>query len=142
MDSGAAWNADRKWIGTSTPPQAHRAAEYGGEVILDDATRQLIDGRNFATLATLNPDGSPQTSVIWVGLDDDAVVFSSTAARRKIRNIARDPRVSLTIFDLADPYRTVEIRGTVEVVDDPDRDLPKRLSHKYVGRTRHPNQPR
>lgn len=99
----------------------------------DDATRQLIDGRNFATLATLNPDGSPQTSVIWVGLDGDAVVFSSTTGRRKIRNIARDPRVSLTIFDLADPYRTVEIRGTVELADDPDRELPRRLSHKYVG---------
>lgn len=100
---------------------------------LDDGTRQLIDGRNFATLATLNADGSPQTSVIWVGLDDDAVVFSSTTGRKKIRNITRDPRVSLTIFDLANPYRSVEIRGTVELVDDPEKELPRRLSHKYVG---------
>jgi PPOX class probable F420-dependent enzyme len=102
-------------------------------VTFDDATRQLIDGRNFATLATLNPDGSPQTSVIWVGLDGDAVVFTSTTDRKKIRNIARDPRVSLTIFDTANPYRTAEIRGTVELIDDPDRKLSHRLSHKYVG---------
>ena len=100
---------------------------------LDDTTRQLVDGKNFATIATLNPDGSPQTSVIWVGLDGDAVVFSSTTSRRKTRNILRDPRVSLTILDAANPYRTVEIRGTAEVIDDPSRELGRRLSHKYVG---------
>lgn len=100
---------------------------------LNDATRQLIDGANFATLATINPDGAPQTSVIWVGLDGDAVVFSSTTGRRKIRNIVRDPRVSLTIFDVANPYQTVEIRGVVELVDDPDKELPRQLSHKYTG---------
>jgi PPOX class probable F420-dependent enzyme len=100
---------------------------------LDDTARQLVDGKNFATIATLNPDGSPQTSVIWVGLDGDAVVFSSTTGRRKTRNILRDPRVSLTIADAADPYRTVEIRGKAEVIADPNRELGHRLSHKYVG---------
>jgi PPOX class probable F420-dependent enzyme len=100
---------------------------------LDDTTRQLVDGKNFATIATLNSDGSPQTSVIWVGLDGDAVVFSSTTGRRKTRNILRDPRVSLTIHDAANPYRTVEIRGTAEVIADPSRELGHRLSHKYLG---------
>jgi PPOX class probable F420-dependent enzyme len=100
---------------------------------LDDNTRQLVDGRNFATIATLNPDGSPQTSVIWVGLDGDAVVFSSTRSRQKTRNILRDPRVSLTITDAGNPYHAVEIRGTAEVVDDPERELGRLLSHKYVG---------
>lgn len=71
--------------------------------------------------------------MIWVGLDDDAVVFSSTTGRRKIRNITRDPRVSLTIFDVANPYQTVEIRGVVELTADPEKELPRRLSHKYVG---------
>lgn len=100
---------------------------------LDDVTRQLVDGKNFATIATLNPDGSPQTSVIWVGLDGDAVVFSTTTGRLKTRNIRRDPRVSLTIHDAANPYRTVEIRGKAEVIDDPSRELGRRLSHKYLG---------
>jgi PPOX class probable F420-dependent enzyme len=102
-------------------------------MILDDTTRQLVDGTNFAVLGTLNADGSPQTSVIWIGLDGDAVVFSSTTARKKTRNIQRDPRVSLTVIDSADPYRTVEIRGKAEVFDDPERELGRRLSHKYVG---------
>ncbi|HEX6356216.1 PPOX class F420-dependent oxidoreductase [Actinophytocola sp.] len=100
---------------------------------LDDTTRQLVDGANFAVLATVNPDGSPQTSVIWVGLEGDAVVFSSTTARKKTRNIVRDPRVSVTVIDSANPYRTVEIRGKAEVIDDPTREVGRRLSHKYVG---------
>jgi PPOX class probable F420-dependent enzyme len=100
---------------------------------LDDATKQLVDGKNFATLATLNPDGSPQTSVVWVARDGDVVIFSSTSGRKKTRNILRDPRVSMTIVDAADPYHTVEIRGTAEVVDDPAKELPKLLSHKYLG---------
>lgn len=108
---------------------------------LDDKTRQLVDGRNFATIATLNPDGSPQTSVIWVGLDGDAVVFSSTTGRKKTRNILRDPRVSLTIINADNPYQTAEIRGTAEVIDDPERTLGTRLSHKYVGEDPPPEPP-
>jgi PPOX class probable F420-dependent enzyme len=108
---------------------------------LDDKTRQLVDGRNFATIATLNPDGSPQTSVIWVGLDGDAVVFSSTTGRKKTRNILRDPRVSLTVINADNPYQTAEIRGTAEVIDDPERTLGTRLSHKYVGEDPPPDPP-
>jgi general stress protein 26 len=48
------------------------------------------------------------------------VVFSTTADRRKARNLARDPRISLTIFDTDSPYRSVDIRGTAELIDDPD----------------------
>jgi PPOX class probable F420-dependent enzyme len=100
---------------------------------LDDKARQLVDGRNFATIATLNPDGSPQTSVIWVGLDGDTVVFSTTASRRKTRNILRDPRVSLTVVDVTDPYRAVELRGKAEVSDDESLAVANQLSHKYLG---------
>jgi PPOX class probable F420-dependent enzyme len=99
----------------------------------DDATRTLLDDRNFATVATLNPDGSPQTSVVWIMREGDTVLFSSTASRQKTRNVAADPRVSLTVFDAANPYRSVEIRGTAELVEDPAKELPERLSQKYLG---------
>jgi PPOX class probable F420-dependent enzyme len=99
---------------------------------LDEPTRKLLDGRNFATIATLNPDGSPQTSVVWVKRDGDTILFSTTAARRKARNLKRDPRISLSIFDAANPYHYAEIRGTAELVDDPGKTLPKELSHKYL----------
>ncbi|WP_158882327.1 PPOX class F420-dependent oxidoreductase [Amycolatopsis anabasis] len=102
-------------------------------VSLSEFARSLIDGKNFATLATLNPDGGPQTSVIWVKRDGDDVLFSATERRRKVRNLVRDPRVSLSIFDTANPYAYAEIRGTASVTEDPGKALPKELSHKYVG---------
>jgi PPOX class probable F420-dependent enzyme len=103
------------------------------EITLNEATRSLLDGKNFANLATLNADGSPQTSVMWLKRDGDNVLFSTTTARRKARNIARDPRVSISIFATENPYRYVEIRGTAELIEDPGKTLPKELSQKYVG---------
>jgi PPOX class probable F420-dependent enzyme len=102
-------------------------------VTLSAATRRLVDGKNLATVATLNPDGGPQTSVVWVLRDGDTVLFSTTKHRQKGRNLARDPRVSLTIFDPEDQYSYVEIRGTAELTDDPERALPKALGQKYMG---------
>jgi PPOX class probable F420-dependent enzyme len=75
-------------------------------VTFNDQTRALLDAKNFATVATLSPDGSPQTSVVWIKHDGDRVLFSTTAARRKARNLARDPRVPVSIFDLENPYRS------------------------------------
>jgi PPOX class probable F420-dependent enzyme len=95
--------------------------------------RDLLDGRNFATVATLNRDGGPQTSVVWIARDGDAVLFSTAAGRQKARNLARDPRVSVTVFDVANPYRSVDIRGTAELTEDPEKSLPRTLSHKYLG---------
>jgi PPOX class probable F420-dependent enzyme len=108
---------------------------------LDDRTRQLVDGRNFAVVATVNPDGSPQTSVIWVGLDGDAVIFSTIAGRKKTRNILRDPRVSVTVIDTDNPYRAVEIRGTAEVTNDEGRAVTHLLSQKYLGEDKPPEPP-
>ena len=102
-------------------------------VTLTDATRRLLDGRNFATVSTLGPDGQPHSSVVWIDRDGDTVVFSLTADKQKARNLARDPRVSVAVFDIENPYHSVEIRGTAELVKDPGRALPERLSRKYLG---------
>lgn len=99
----------------------------------DDATRELLDGKNFATVATLDADGRPHTSVVWIARDGDTVVFSTTAGRRKARNLLRDSRIGLSVFDLGNPYRSVDIQGTAELIDDPDRSLPRELSWKYLG---------
>ncbi|MGW2961896.1 PPOX class F420-dependent oxidoreductase [Streptomyces sp. NPDC001220] len=99
----------------------------------DDSVRALLDGRNFASVATLGPDGAPQNSVVWIKREGDTVLFSSTDGRQKVRNLRRDPRVSLTVFDLADPYRSAEIRGTAEILPDEAKRLPFELSHKYLG---------
>lgn len=107
----------------------------------DEAARTLLDGKNFATVATLMPDGSPHTSVVWVGREGDTVVFSTRGDRQKARNLARDPRVSLSILDAEDPYRALDIRGRAELVDDPDRTLGQRLSQAYLGEDPPPEPP-
>jgi PPOX class probable F420-dependent enzyme len=102
-------------------------------VTFDDDTRALLDGKNFATVATLNPDGGPQSSVVWFKREGDTIVFSTAAFRKKARNLARDPRVSVSMYDLANPYHSVEIRGVAELVEDHDRVLPRELSQRYLG---------
>ncbi|MET9560911.1 PPOX class F420-dependent oxidoreductase [Streptomyces tauricus] len=98
-----------------------------------DSVRTLLDGKNFASVATLGPGGAPQNSVVWIKREGDTVLFSSTDGRQKVRNLRRDPRVSLSVFDLADPYTSVEIRGTAEILPDEGKRLPYELSHKYLG---------
>lgn len=108
-------------------------SDRSGSVRFDEQTRDLLDGRNVATVATLAADGSPHTSVVWIARDGDTVVFSSTARRQKVRNLARDPRISLTVFAADNPYRSVDIRGCAELIEDTEKALPARLSQKYLG---------
>jgi PPOX class probable F420-dependent enzyme len=99
----------------------------------DETVRRILDGKNFATVATVRPDGAPQSSIVWVKREDDTVLFSTTAGRQKTRNLTNDPRVSVSIFDIENPYMSVEIRGTAELIVDEDKRLPRELSHKYLG---------
>ncbi|MEV2233663.1 PPOX class F420-dependent oxidoreductase [Streptomyces phaeochromogenes] len=102
-------------------------------ISFDDSVRALLDGKNFASVATLGPGGAPQNSVVWFKREGDTVLFSSTDGRQKIRNLRRDPRISVSVYDLANPYTSVEIRGTAEILPDEDKRLPHELSHKYLG---------
>lgn len=98
-----------------------------------ESVRTLLDGKNFASVATLGPGGAPQNSVVWIKREGDTVLFSSTARRQKVRNLERDPRISISVFDLANPYTSAEIRGVAEILPDPEKRLPYELSHKYLG---------
>jgi PPOX class probable F420-dependent enzyme len=109
--------------------------------MLDEQVRELLDGRAFAVLATLNSDGTPQTSVIWAARDGDALIFTTHDQRQKVRNLRRDPRASATVFAVEDPYRTVEMRGTVELIDDPDRSLSIALTQRFLGLNPPPDPP-
>ncbi|MET8431057.1 PPOX class F420-dependent oxidoreductase [Nocardia sp. NPDC004860] len=100
---------------------------------LQEHIRNMLDGKNFAVVATVNEDGSPHTSVVWVDRDDDGPMFSTTAQRRTGRNLASDPRVSVTVLDSRDPYRAIDIAGAAELIPDPGKQLPARLSRKYAG---------
>lgn len=101
--------------------------------LLDESTRTLLDGPNFAVVATLTASGAPHTSTVWYLRDGDAILISVTADKLKARNLARDPRISLTVSDRANPYHSVDLRGTAELVDDPEKTLPARLAERYLG---------
>lgn len=102
-------------------------------ISLSAQTRRLLDGRNYAVLATVNADGSPQTSAMWVGRDGDDLLMSTVEGRRKHRNMVRDPRVSVTVIDSADPENYVELRGSVTMTPDIGRRVDTELSWKYDG---------
>src|SRR5450755_4610507 len=91
--------------------------------LLSEAARKILDDVNPAVLATINPDGSPQTSVVWVGRDGDDLLISSAAGRRKDRNLAREPRVSLCVYDRHDSEQYIEVRGLATVAADTGREL-------------------
>jgi PPOX class probable F420-dependent enzyme len=100
---------------------------------LPDQVRMLFDGKNFAVLSTLEPDGRPHSTVVWVTPDGDDLVFALPKGRRKVANLIRDPRATVVIFDAADPYRSAQVQGTASVQDDPHGTLIDELSHKYTG---------
>jgi PPOX class probable F420-dependent enzyme len=102
---------------------------------------ELARGQNFAALTTLLPGGHPQTQVMWVDANGQHLLINTEVHRQKFRNIERDPRVTVTIWDKEDPYRFVEVRGEVveNVKGQEARDHIDELSQKYRGK---PYQPR
>lgn len=103
------------------------------DVPLPDDAKALIDAPIFASLATVNADGSPQLTVHWVTRDGDAVLLSTVQGRRKERNLRRDPRAALLLLDPDDDQHYVEIRGTITMSEEGGRELIDRLSEKYDG---------
>jgi PPOX class probable F420-dependent enzyme len=105
-------------------------------VLTDDVRGALTAGR-LAHLTTLNPDGSPQMSVVWVGLDGDDLVVGHLMGGRKVTNIARDPRVALTVEAAgANPVGMANyliVYGTGHLVEGGAPELLQRLAETYVG---------
>src|SRR5919199_298580 len=102
---------------------------------LPPEVRTLLEGANFGHLATLMPDGSPHTVAVWVGVEDGRVVFFTQPSSQKALNIARDPRVAISITDHDQPYKTGRVRGRVVATREGDEALEviDRLSRKYTG---------
>ena len=80
----------------------------------------LLERPLFAHLATVRPQGSPQSSVMWFVWDGSRLRFTHTKDRQKYANLAKEPRVAVSIADPDDPYRFLEVRGAVESIEDDD----------------------
>ena len=100
---------------------------------LPDDVKKLIDGPNFAHLATLMADGSPQVAPVWVSRDGDRVLIGTSSTSLKARNAKRDARVALSILDFANPYEEAQLRGrVVEQRPDPQLTTKDATSQKYT----------
>jgi PPOX class probable F420-dependent enzyme len=101
--------------------------------------RDLFTKRAFASLTTLMPDGSPQTTPVWVDFDGEHVIFNSAKGRQKDRNVRRDPRVAMAIIDPENAYRYLEVRGkVVEITEDGAAAHIDKMAKKYLGADKYP----
>ncbi len=101
--------------------------------------RDLFDKKAFASLATIMPNGQPQVTPVWCDFDGSHVIVNSAKGRRKDRNMRSDPRVSLAISDPDNPYRYLEVRGTVvEITEDGADDHIDSMAKKYMGVDKYP----
>src|SRR3954453_16415818 len=100
---------------------------------LPEPARALLDSAEYATIATINRDGQPQLSVVWLKVDGDDVLVSTIRGRRKCLNLERDPRATGLVYDPEDPDTYVEVRGTVTLTEEGARDLIQELGLRYNG---------
>ncbi len=107
------------------------------------AVQKILQSKTFAHLATIGPNGEPQSSPMWFLWDGEYIKFTHTTNRKKYQNIKRDPHVSISIIDVDEPYTYAEFRGVVErIEDDPNGIFFNSLAEHYGAPTRYPGDPR
>jgi PPOX class probable F420-dependent enzyme len=101
---------------------------------IPDEAKHLFESKDFAHLATINPDGSPQVSPVWIGLDGGLVTFNTAEGRVKTNNLHRDGRVAISIHAQDNPYENLLIQGkVVEMTNDGADDDIDALAKRYLG---------
>src|ERR1700710_81573 len=105
--------------------------------MLNDAARALLDSSAIAQLITINADGSPQVSGVWIGLDGDELIVASLPKRIKVRNVERDPRVALVVQSPTKSARGLDeylvVHGTARVTEGGAPELLQQLAQVYLG---------
>ncbi len=106
---------------------------------LSEGVKKLFREPNFAHLATLMPDGSPQVSPVWVDIDGNRILVNTAEGRVKPRNVRNDPRVAISIHRQDNPYSAAFVRGrVVEITHEGADELIDKLAQKYLGQDRYP----
>ena len=99
----------------------------------------LLETNALIHVATLGPDGEPQSNPVWFDWDGEHIKFSQTKTRQKYKNVGRDPRIAVSIVDPENPYRYLEVRGEVtDIEEDPDNDFINAMAKKYLGMDEYP----
>lgn len=102
---------------------------------------EFLRRRQFAHVATVNPDGSPHVTAVWVDTDGRAVLLNTALGRVKARNLERDPRIAISLVDSENPYDSLTIQGRAELIEDGGVEHIRSLNQKYHGDPNFPLQP-
>jgi PPOX class probable F420-dependent enzyme len=105
---------------------------------LTEKQRAFLEEPFYGAVTTLRADGSPHTTVVWVDVDDDGVMFNTAAGRAKVRHLQRDPRLSLIVIDSHDPYRWLSVSGHAELTTEGADEQIDKLAKKYLGKDEYP----
>ena len=100
---------------------------------------KILEGKNFASLATINSDGSPQVSVVWIDYKDNHILINTAKNRIKTNNMERDPRVSISVTDAQNPYYQITFKGIVKNISESNaNDHIHSLAKKYLNQDKYP----
>lgn len=107
---------------------------------LSEKAKRLIDGKNFASVATITSNGWPHVTPTWVDRDGNTVILNITPKRAKYKYFANSPRVAISVFDHANPYDKVVIRGKIiSTTKQGAEEHIDKMSKKYLGKDIYPN---
>ncbi|HXU40622.1 MAG TPA: PPOX class F420-dependent oxidoreductase [Blastocatellia bacterium] len=107
--------------------------------VIPENYKDLFEKKAFANLATVNADGTPQVTPVWVDYDGDYVLVNSARGRRKDKNMERNRAVALSIQDPDNPYRYLEVRGSVAEITEQNADTHiDKMAKKYIGQDKYP----
>ena len=98
----------------------------------------LLDEPNFAHIATLMPDGTPQSTPVWIDREGDIVMFNTAKGRAKHRNLLRDPRIAVSVVDAGNPYVYLQVRGRAHFVEEGADAHIDKMAKKYMDKDEYP----
>ncbi len=106
---------------------------------IPDEAKHLFEGKDFAHVATVNPDGSPQVSAVWIGLDGDLITFNTAEGRVKPKNLRNNPSVAISIAGQENPYESLIVQGKVVEItgEGADNDIDA-LAKRYLDADSYP----
>jgi len=106
---------------------------------ITDSVVKLLEGKNFAFVASLMKDGSPHITPVWIDYDGESILINTAEGRTKHKNVTRDPRIAISIIEQNNPYNMVSIRGTViEQTNKGADEHTDKLAKRYLGVDKYP----
>jgi PPOX class probable F420-dependent enzyme len=106
---------------------------------IPEGYEDLLETTALIHVATIGPDGEPQSNPVWFDWDGEHIKFSQTKTRQKFKNVERDSRIAISIVDPDNPYRYLEVRGEVtKIEEDPKNDFINAMAKKYLGKDEYP----